>query len=152
MFLQADNIKHSHYPPARLQSILSSNGPITFIISHNTNSPDLSVALRLAHDLQIYHRLDSEILSESEIQTCLLSGRLPPGNIVFIGKQSSVFPRALLSEKRTPFEAKGNVLELNGQVLDDPSTGLCSSIILLKPSLHLPRIYLPPSSSCSKSS
>ncbi|KAG6874319.1 hypothetical protein C0995_001544 [Termitomyces sp. Mi166 len=110
------------HPPARLQSILSSNGPISFIISNDTNSWELSVALRLAHDLHIYHRLDSEILPESEAQMRLQDGRLPPGNLVFIGKQSSVFPQALLAEKRTPFEVKGNVLELNGQALDDSST------------------------------
>ncbi|KAG5718671.1 3',5'-cyclic-nucleotide phosphodiesterase [Termitomyces sp. T112] len=121
----ADPVKgpQEKHPPARLQSILSSNGPISFIISNDTNSRELSIALRLAHDLQIFHRLDSGILRESEVQVHLQDGRLPSGNLVFIGKQSSAFPRTLLSEKRTPFEIKGNVLELNGQVLDDPNTG-----------------------------
>jgi len=45
-------------PPGRIQSILSSPGPVTIIISGQSNEHDHWAALRLAHILQLYHRLD----------------------------------------------------------------------------------------------
>ncbi|KAG6832731.1 hypothetical protein H0H92_012303 [Tricholoma furcatifolium] len=109
-------------PPVRLQDILSSNQAISFIVRDGINSGrELSVALRLANDLHTYHRIDSEIILESEVKQYLWE--LPSGNIVFIGQESSVFVRTILAERRTPFELRGAVLELNGRPLDDPNTG-----------------------------
>ncbi|KAG6836615.1 hypothetical protein H0H93_006036 [Arthromyces matolae] len=109
------------YPPARLQSILLSQGPISFIVPSDSESPELSIALRLAHDLQTYHRLDSEILPQKDQP--VWSDWVRTGNLVFIGGVLSVFPQALLAEKRTCFHLRGKVLELNGQALDESGTG-----------------------------
>jgi len=110
------------HPRSRIQNILSSPDSIVFVVSDDTKSRGLSVALRLAHDLHVYHRLDSEIMAQSKAQVLLETGGLPPGNLVYIGDPSSVFAQRILNKQETPFEVKGSVLEVNGQALDDYST------------------------------
>lgn len=53
----------------------------------------MSVALRFAHDLALYHRLDAEIITSSE---AILPGALGPGNVVVIGNDASL---ALTSDR-----------------------------------------------------
>ncbi|KIM48997.1 hypothetical protein M413DRAFT_92377 [Hebeloma cylindrosporum] len=87
-------------PPGRIQSILSSPGPITIITSRKSSGNDHSAALRLAYVLQLYHRLDSEIIAEDEAHT-RTAGTWPTGNIIFIGPPRSPFATDILGQRRT---------------------------------------------------
>ncbi|KAI5835596.1 hypothetical protein K523DRAFT_368134 [Schizophyllum commune Tattone D] len=84
-----DDERHPRQP-IRAQSILSTTpGPIKLLVpSLADGSPELSLALRIAHDLDSYHKLDAEIIK----------GRPDDrGNLVAIqvGKPSDAFYRLL---------------------------------------------------------
>jgi len=113
-------------PPSRLQQILSSRNHIVFVVPDDPHSRELSVALRIAHDLNVHHRLDAEILLESEVLPLSGLDSWSEGNIVFIGKPSSVLVQRILGDKKTPFETRVSSLGLNDQALDSG----CSALFL----------------------
>ena len=87
--------------PARgpLIRLLTSKGPVAFIVG--PHPPHHSLAKRLAHDLFVYHRLDSEIVSADQA----LHERIG-GNIVIIGRpeDNAYLRRVLQGEEITPGE------------------------------------------------
>ncbi|KXN90500.1 hypothetical protein AN958_04172 [Leucoagaricus sp. SymC.cos] len=114
-------------PPTRIQFFLSTSGPINFILSTSGEGNKRnfeSLPFRLAHDLYIYHRLDSEIVQDHE----LVNGSKidwPEGNIVLVGRMKDPFVQHVLNQGRTPIRLWGNSLMLNGQSLKtDCDTGL----------------------------
>lgn len=79
-----------------MQTILSSTGPISLVVPDDLDGQELSVALRIAHDLHTYHRLDSQIVRSSEaFDPDILDG----GNIVVIGNQATLAFTKLHSSK-----------------------------------------------------
>ncbi|KIL69564.1 hypothetical protein M378DRAFT_69148 [Amanita muscaria Koide BX008] len=99
----------------RLQLILTATGPITFIIQ-TKDSYEFSIALRLTHDLQQFHRLDAQILDEQEALQLghdFFTGQ----NIVVIGNPAMEFVQRILSFRKTPFSLQGSILTLNGESL-----------------------------------
>lgn len=86
-------------PPGRMQGILSSKGPITIVISNEEAKRELSVALRFAHILHIYHRLDSSVITESTALEKSQSCSWRSGNIVAIGKPSSAFAKYVIDQR-----------------------------------------------------
>ncbi|KAF5373151.1 hypothetical protein D9758_001792 [Tetrapyrgos nigripes] len=79
--------KVSHDPihgqlSGRMQTILASKGPIALVIPDVSHDQELSVALRIAHDLHTYHRIDSAIIQSSEVFT---TDVVNEGNVVVIG-------------------------------------------------------------------
>ena len=91
----------STQPPGRMQSILSTAGPISIIISDALQRQEFSVALRIAHILNLYHRLDSEIVIESIASKRNREGTWGTGNVVFIGQPSSSFAKDVLGKRKT---------------------------------------------------
>ena len=90
-------------PSGRLSLILSSKGPLLFVIPEEDDL-SLSCALRLAHDLDTFHKLDVEILTDIEASRLLEDGSLGPSNIViFDGPKKTSFGRRLLGGSRHPF-------------------------------------------------
>ena len=88
-------------PSGRLSLILSSRGPLLFVIPDDDLS--LSYALRLAHDLDTFHKLDVEILTDTEANGLLDDGSLGPLNIVvFDGVKKTSFGRQLLGGFKHP--------------------------------------------------
>lgn len=81
----------------RMQEILSSAAPLVLVVSDQPSSHTLCVALRIAHDLQTYHKLDSEILRTSEAMHRATAKGLGKGNIVVIGDVSPEFAQWCLS-------------------------------------------------------
>lgn len=125
--LGTDPLNLTPSPPTRIQYFLSSNGPITFVqpsSNHDQAKNFNTLALRLAHDLHIYHRLDSEIIRDHE----LISGAdvdWPKGNTVLMGTLSDPLIKHVLSQGKTPLAIQGNRLSLNGHtVRSGPHTGL----------------------------
>jgi len=67
------------------------------------DSLSLSYALRMAHDLDIFHKLDVEILTDAEATGLLEGGSLGPSNIVvFDGPKKTSFGRRLLGGSDHP--------------------------------------------------
>ena len=63
----------------------------------------LSYALRLAHDLDTFHKLDVEILTDAEASGLLEDGSLGSSNIViFDGPKKTSFGRRLLGGSKHP--------------------------------------------------
>lgn len=83
-------------PSGRLSLILLSRGPLLFVIP-DEDGLSLSYALRLAHDLDTYHKLDVEILTDTEAIRLLEGGLLGPSNVViFDGRNKTTLGRRLL--------------------------------------------------------
>lgn len=77
------------------------------------------MALRIAHDLNVHHRLDAEIVRESEALSLFLEGLWSPGNVVFIGTPYSELVKRILADKKTSFEVATTGLVLRDQALDN---------------------------------
>lgn len=105
-------------PPGRIQSILSSPGPITIITFGKSSGTDHSAALRLAHVLQLYHRLDSEIIAEDEAHT--RDNTWPNGNIIFIGPPRSQFAKGILGLRRTSVRLIDSTIHLGTRKFQKP--------------------------------
>jgi hypothetical protein len=76
----------------RMQNILTSSGPLIIVVPFNYHHREMSAALRLAHDLNLYHRLDSSIILSSEAVTASAE-TLNQGNVVAIGNDASLVLR-----------------------------------------------------------
>ncbi|TFK67890.1 hypothetical protein BDN72DRAFT_821909 [Pluteus cervinus] len=85
-------------PPTRLQAVLMSPSPITIIIN---DDEAISAALRVAHDLSTYHRLDCRILFASNARE-LDQPPFSSSNIVYIGSPNTTFVKTILGHERTP--------------------------------------------------
>ncbi|KAF7778870.1 hypothetical protein Agabi119p4_3215 [Agaricus bisporus var. burnettii] len=121
-------------PPTRLQTFLSTKGPITFIpLTAGTSRQHdnrLSLAVRLAHDLQVYHRLDACICPDYEVVGPQSVGHWPKCNIVLIGSQKDPVIQSILEENKLPISMRDGQLTLNGRLINiHPDTG----IMLLHP-------------------
>ncbi|KAJ6606577.1 hypothetical protein DFH09DRAFT_1242069 [Mycena vulgaris] len=104
---------------ARIQSFLSTTAPFRLVVLDNSSSRDISLALRIAHDLNAYHRLDAEIIP-----------RVPdrfgdsPGNILIIGRTSSPLLPELLESSETPFRMENNLLVIRDTIIDEAGLGI----------------------------
>lgn len=112
------------HPPSRIQTILTSPAPITLLAANEMIAENLSVALRIAHDLHLYHKLDSEIITESVALHRSQHGSWPAGNVVFIGTASSQFAKLVLQEGKTSFQIVGSHIDFNQKRLNKPGEGL----------------------------
>ncbi|KAL0578240.1 hypothetical protein V5O48_003735 [Marasmius crinis-equi] len=96
----------------RVQTILSADhAPLVFVVPDKNNERELSVALRAAHDLQIYHRLDAEILRDTEV-----SSSIGLGNLVVVGNDAALAIKRTFGESSVKKPTPGNV--------DGPGLGL----------------------------
>ena len=114
----------SRSPAGRLSNILSSSAPLVFVIPSLESISALSVATRLAHDLNVYHKLDAEIISASEAIDRLQNASTGAGNIVIIGGFDNAFGQQLLLQQQTAFASTGNRLLLNGKIVNSNSAAL----------------------------
>jgi len=71
-----------------------------------------SIALRLAHALHIYHRLDAEIITEQEALQRTEEKGWTSGNIVFIGSPRSYFAMQTVERGPTPISLAGGVVRV----------------------------------------
>jgi hypothetical protein len=95
---------------------------MTIVIPSTSRSPELSSALRIAHDLNAYHRIDAEIVNESEALVRSQMGSWADGNIIFIGTSSSPFVEAVIEKKRTAVKLCDGRLIINER-LEQPGEG-----------------------------
>lgn len=79
--------------------ILASSGPLHIVIGNEGNG---DVAIRLAHDVFVHHRLDSAILLGQEALELVAQEKIA-GNIVTIGRpEDNAFTDWLVKQKRIP--------------------------------------------------
>ncbi|KIY64911.1 hypothetical protein CYLTODRAFT_424805 [Cylindrobasidium torrendii FP15055 ss-10] len=86
---KVDEKPESIQPSGRIQTVLSSDGPLVLVVP-NKERGQMSVGLRIAHDLLLFHRLDAEIISTAEA----LSGDANAfglGNVVAIQGDQDAF-------------------------------------------------------------
>jgi hypothetical protein len=106
----------------RLQSILTTDGTIQLLIPESDEHA-LSIALRIAHDLDTYHKLDAAIATYADAQN---HEALGSGNIILIGSPGAPFVRQILENGRTPVSVTREppfTVTVNKQSWDEPSLG-----------------------------
>jgi hypothetical protein len=85
--------------------ILSGTAPLIFIVGTNSDDPATleSIAKSLAHDIMVYYRLDTEILTDRQALQLLAAGALGSGNIVVIGSPgNNMFAKWMLANSPSP--------------------------------------------------
>lgn len=110
----------------RAQNILTSPSSLTIVIpSGRLKSRAYSVALRLAHSLDTYLRLDCEIRTDVQVLKDVQQGntRAEGGNVIAIGGFENVYTRKLLMMESTEFTFVGEQMAFRGDILDDPELG-----------------------------
>ena len=112
------------HPPSRIQTILTSIASITLLAANEMIAENLSVALRIAYDLHLYHKLDSEIITESVALHRSQHGTWPAGNVVFIGTASSHFAKLVLQEGKTSFQIIDSCIFFNHRCFNKLGEGL----------------------------
>lgn len=106
-----------------MYAILQSLGPLQIVINRKADNSALQAAQRLAHSLNVYHKLDANILDAQEAQDLHHSGSLD-GNIVLLGDARNVFLERTLAHRRTPFHLHQGALEFNGRRLERDSSAV----------------------------
>jgi hypothetical protein len=110
----------------RLQSILTTNGTIQLFVPQDDDHA-LSIALRIAHDLDTYHKLDAVIATHMDAQNDLGSG-----NIILIGTTSDPFIRQILAKNETPVSVTQEppyTVTVNGQSWNEASLGTVDHLL-----------------------
>lgn len=100
-------------PSGRLSAILTSSGPLQIVIpAHDPRH--LSAATRLAHSLDVYHKIDASILEAKEVQDL---SRLSAANVVLITDGNDGLLAELLAGGGTPFTFEDGTLVVRGRVV-----------------------------------
>lgn len=105
-------------PAGRMARILSSPAPVCLIIPQKSEE-HIHVAARLAHDLDVYHKLDAEIIDAAEALDKLDRGLLGTANLITFGGIRNEFTVRLLQRSATPFRLSSQNLSLRGRVIED---------------------------------
>ena len=121
--LHFDVIDDLYAPFGRMSRLLSSPGPLALVVPQKSED-FLDAALRLAHDLDVYHKLDAEIMDAAEATKRLSEGVLRHGHVVTIGGSQNVFTRQLLLNSETPFSLTSKGLVLRGRPIAQGSATL----------------------------
>ncbi|KAI0781232.1 hypothetical protein BD413DRAFT_600635 [Trametes elegans] len=104
----------------RLANILLSNEPLIIVVPTKQPSRELSAALRIAHNLDVYHKLDAEIIDDKEASERLSEASQETGNAIFLGL--GAFAKSVLAQGKTAFGVQDDDLALRGRRLNEPST------------------------------
>ncbi|KAL4262942.1 Peptidase S9 prolyl oligopeptidase catalytic domain-containing protein [Pleurotus pulmonarius] len=132
-----DQIAGLPRPPGRAQLILTSDAPLTIVVPPDAPH-ELSIALRIAHVLGVYHKLDTSIVTFS--QYALANSGAPPGNLVLIGNPATSAVEWLLRKSPTPWSLRESSLFLQGRAVTQagqavvstfPHPALPSTVLLL---------------------
>ncbi|KAG1842649.1 hypothetical protein DFJ58DRAFT_731968 [Suillus subalutaceus] len=107
-------------PYGRAQAVLSADGIIDIVIPSLHHSSELSVALRITHNLRTYHLLDARIFSAHEAENGLACG----GNMVVVGCADSLLVQGLLRRSQSEWSHEGGAWVLNDKKFDNSTSGL----------------------------
>jgi len=107
-----------------METVLSTAAPLQLVVPDSMPMQKLSIALRVAHDLNKYHKLDSEIIRSSEAMQRGQEGHLSSGNIIVISDPQSLFSQWCFKRQISAFDVNITPPQVNGRPLDDPSQGM----------------------------
>ncbi|PPQ74195.1 hypothetical protein CVT26_004492 [Gymnopilus dilepis] len=93
------------------------------IVPASANHDNLAAALRLSHILQLYHRLDSDIILEDRALQWNSLQSWPSGNIIFIGNSSSLFAQEVLQSKKTAVDVSDSVAKVGNKKFNKAGQG-----------------------------
>ncbi|KAL5532933.1 hypothetical protein ACEPAF_4707 [Sanghuangporus sanghuang] len=119
-------------PPGRVQNIFDTTAPLTIIISSDARvyPKMLSAALRIAQALDVYLKLDSEIILDTDAVQVVestnrkgLAGHCLRGNLVILGGAENALSRKLLTNPATGLQTEFGLSEdgtwvFRGETLD----------------------------------
>ncbi|EGN96142.1 hypothetical protein SERLA73DRAFT_124984 [Serpula lacrymans var. lacrymans S7.3] len=109
----------------RLQALLNTAGHIIIIVPVKQASTELSVALRIAHDVMKFHKLSAEIICSSEAVERYEDGRLGRGNIVVVGGAQSPFVKKYIETVGCSFKFSSDSWVLTGhKTFNKASSGI----------------------------
>jgi len=106
-----------------MQTVLATAAPLLLVVPDDIPAHEFSIALRIAHDLNVYHKLDGEIIRSSEAMWRGKENRLSTGNIVVIRDPQSSFSQWCFNQKTSAFDISITPPQLNGRPLENPSQG-----------------------------
>lgn len=97
--------------------------PLVFVVpdavldlESGSTSHAMSIALRLSHDLLLYHRLDSEIMINSEVNIALLkpefASAFSKGNVIVVGNEAALELQTALHRGKTNFVSENNFIDV----------------------------------------
>ncbi|CCM03831.1 uncharacterized protein FIBRA_05980 [Fibroporia radiculosa] len=101
----------------RMAKILSTAAPMVIVVSDMSSEHALLSALQIAHNLDVYHKLDSEIIDSTEAMRRQSADELGSGNIVVLGDLGCSFAAAVLRARQTAFTYSDGLLYLRGRPL-----------------------------------
>lgn len=107
----------------RMQLILESAAPLILVIPDENRIQELSAALRIAHDLHKFHRIDSEIVLSSEASKRIHDNTMSQGNLVIVGDVDASLIQWCFSRQESLFRIDSHPPTLNGQTLDVGGSG-----------------------------
>ena len=90
---------------------------------------EFSLALRIAHILHIYHRLDSNIITERNALAKTHAGSWESGNIVIIGRPSSTFVECLLCREEGPVRIVNSSVYVDHRKFNRPGQGIAFLLV-----------------------
>ncbi|KAK7693141.1 hypothetical protein QCA50_002707 [Cerrena zonata] len=99
----------------RMLNILTSSGPLMIVCPNRTTH--LSAALRLARDLDTYHKLSVEIMEAESAIEHEINGTLGSGNLVILGGATNAFTKHLLAAGRAALQLQEGTLLLGGNAV-----------------------------------
>ncbi|KZT03565.1 uncharacterized protein LAESUDRAFT_814646 [Laetiporus sulphureus 93-53] len=105
-------------PSGRLSRILTTSAPLTIVIDNYESPHLLSAALRIANNLDLYHKIDADIIDDEEALRRQSSRSLGRGNIVVLGSSESHFLGSVLASNRSQFSMHDGSLRLKGRPLN----------------------------------
>jgi hypothetical protein len=98
-----------------MQQILKSPTTITIVIPNDLSSRAAQSGYRIAHDLNLYHKLDVDIITDSVAVQRLQNTNLGAGNLVVVGSPRDQFAGEILKEGKTPFHVQDGSLSFRGE-------------------------------------
>ncbi|KAH7889966.1 hypothetical protein F5I97DRAFT_1848975 [Phlebopus sp. FC_14] len=114
-------------PAQRLQAILSTRGLMTLLVPSLSPSPELSAALRIAHDLQLFHALDAQIVDVHDMEVA--QDGLGDGNLVVIGCAGEPLISGWLDRSESAWSYRDGAWSFGGRTFDKSS----SAVLFLQP-------------------
>ncbi|CAG8719803.1 5680_t:CDS:2, partial [Acaulospora colombiana] len=105
-----------------LYRIISTEKPLIIIIPKDSES-GLSLALRLAHNLATYLRLDIQILYDNEAISQLQRETFGCSNLIIIGGYNNKFGQYILSGNPSPIRFTRNGWTLASRTYETPGIG-----------------------------
>ncbi|KAI0747842.1 hypothetical protein C8Q80DRAFT_1219255 [Daedaleopsis nitida] len=110
-------------PTGRIANFLTTSGPMVIVVPSLVPSRLVSAALRIAHNLNVYHKLDADIIEDAEAALKISEGTLGTGNLLILGSGvPGELAQSMLRQGKTSFSIRDRALELRGRSLNAPSS------------------------------